>query len=440
MSDYPNEEIPTTSPAAPDTAETVTEYKPVIGHGPTPEEENFLHPPARAFNGIQTDPATGRLRPMAFNMVSTFENNLETGVRLTPTRFLYISQTGSDRTGDGTFEAPFASLLHTMRRVQPGDAVRILPGDYRLMVFRNPEFIQSMTMGDYFRDIRGTADAPIWIGGVPGMERPVLDGMLIHHSTYVIVHDLEINREFSGMGTHGFNVFGGEGTVAPDGTFKADAHHLIFRNIFVHNVGNSPFKFAGVSDIWLFDNEIAHDRNHEPQGIGDINTVGGHRFTIAYNYFHDSRRLSVKMKGGSADTNIFGNLFVNAGGGVSMGQQTGSGLFRPVLGNHPHEGTGVETEARNIRVFSNIFIGGFAPFAFSTGVGNYAVNNTIVLPNTSIIRIRNQNPGLNLIHDGGAHSGVIANNIFYYTDTISALISDSGDSFPETFPIENNLF
>ena len=385
------------------------DYANKIGHGPTPEETNFVHCPANKFCGVQINPVTKRLIPTAFNVVDTFEKNAK------PNRWLYISETGDDK-NPGTFEEPMRTLTNAMQQVKPGTAIRIMPGEYT-----DHEF-----MGERFENVYGTAENPIWIGGVPGMERPVLSMITIAKGAYVIIHDLEIFGPNDKL-WHGIHV-NEDGSINPEA-----AHHFVIRGNYVHDVTNSPFKIAGLYHSWYFDNEIGS--GNPMRQSGDIDHVGAHYINAAYNYIWDAVGTGISFKGGSANSNIYGNLIINGGhAGSHMGQSSGREFFRPAFE------AGVTTEAYNIRTYANIFIGGITPVVFSSSRDNFAINNTFILPECFILRILNQNKDPDWYMGGAASNGTIANNIFVFDNWPETPFNIGPGTAPETFTFKNNLF
>ena len=417
----------------PDSNNDYNDTFPYGNPNPSPAEAAFTHPPAADFNGIRLDPTTGRLIPTAFNRVATFENpNPGNAPPLTPTRFIYVGLGGSD-TNPGTYDQPFATLRRAVEVVQPGQAIRLLPGNYATV----------SGVGSTSHDlVRGTAEAPIWIGGVPGMERPVIRRITINQAQYVIFHDIEVSGHNELY--HGIHFTDG-GVIASPGEEPA-AHHIVFRNLLVHDIRIGHFKFAGMYNVWMFDVELADNSPNVQDGFtrghGVINSVGCHNFVVAYNYFHNLAGNAIKFKGGSSEVDIFGNLFVNAGfHNVQMGQFTGQFLFRPPLQSPP---TSTCVEAHNIRTYSNIMIGAGAGFVFQGGMHNYAVNNTIIMPFRWIYRVLGVDAREYLYNYGFARYGTIANNLFVFDHFPGGpgnyLINVGGGTYPDTFTFTNNLF
>ena len=408
-----------------------------------------LIPPGE-YNGVKIG-ADGRLVPSAYDKVKTFENGKQ------PVRMVYVAPHGDDTNGDGTMTAPYKTISKGLDFAQPGTAIRIMPGEYHEHIKRN--------------NLYGTAENPIWIGGVPGMERPrmvvELAFMTISGGSYVILHDMEVTQTPPHRaGRHGFNIFSGDGQIyrVPNDpssinfdvlNTKETTHHFVLRNLYIHHIGDSPVKTAGVYNYWLFDCEVAYGQQGL-RGSGSVDNVGSHNATVAYNYLHHSIGHGIVFKGGSSNVDIHNNLNVEYGvRGVQMGQSSGKVYFRPPLHLLPEN---ERYEAKNIRTYSNIFIGGgyeingrfegSAPFAFASSIHCYAVNNTVINPTGHLFRILNNeivdNPDYpnapRLTDNGAACCGTVANNIFYYGRLLNEAINVGAGTKPETFVVRNNLF
>src|SRR5688572_5747227 len=88
--------------------------------------------------------------------ISTFADGKQ------PLREIYISPTGNNSTGNGSQANPYQTISRALQGVQPGDAIRLLPGTY--------------AGGTSIGNLVGTSNAPIWIGGVSGQVRPLING------------------------------------------------------------------------------------------------------------------------------------------------------------------------------------------------------------------------------------------------------------------------
>ena len=373
----------------------------------------FVFPPAEDFNGVKLD-ENNRLIATAYNKIQTFENGK------TPIKEIYVSPDGSDN-NDGSISAPYQTFIKAISKAEPGTAVRIMPGTY--------------TTSIYTEKLYGTEENPIWIGGIPGQERPVFDGagVQIVKGAYIIIHDLEV-KDIAGATGTGIHVNDGG-----DIKWPSETHHFIFRNLYVHDITYQNFKFAGLSYSWIFDCEVSWETLGQSAGL---DYVGCHYTTIAYNYFHDLKGVGIQLKGGSFEADIYGNLFINAGArAINMGGSTGEQFFRPYLVKD-----GTMYEGRYLRAYSNIFIGGGSTFSFVCSTDCYAVNNTVIRPKNQIFRILNEDGGnhLKLGNNGRPHNNTVSNNIFYYgNDLTGEAINISFELTKDdkkSFIMQNNLF
>jgi len=418
---------------------------------------SFVKPselPEDGFKGLQFD-GDGHLVATAhkYGMVPTFED----GKAPKPNRTVYVSNDGSDDKGDGSLEKPFETIDKAIKFFgtdYAGGAIKILPGTYHGGMYR--EYVYA------------TEEEPFWIGGTDPDNRPVLDGagLMIVKGAYVIMHDMEIRNVKNGRpddtstaihvhenqstmdAPHVIDVYDGNGVL----THQADTHHFVFRNLHVTDIGYQNFKFAGTAYTWIYDCEISYDIRGASCGI---DYVGGHYTTIAYNYIHHIKGVGVQIKGGSYEADIYGNLFVKAGGytfasnesfapTINMGQATGREFFRPpLLGGTDLVGNPIENrniyEAKGIRAYSNIIVDSVRVFAMYSASDCAFVNNTVINPDRSILVIANSDPNdlFTLGNHGRTHSGTIANNIYYLEKMV--IIENSEENDNETFTVDKNL-
>jgi hypothetical protein len=236
---------------------------------------------------------------------------IETG--RTATNVLHVSTTGTPG-GTGSEDAPFDTIESAAQAATPGTAIRIHEGTYA---------------GDQFvSGLEGTGDAPIWIGGAPGEQPPVIGtsangtGIQLSGARYVILHDLVV----ADVTQNGLNIDDG-GDYA-----NADAlRYLVLRNLTVRDVGDGGnqdcIKLSGANDYWVLDSEL---ENCSVGGSG-IDHVGCHDGLIAGNSFVGGGN-GVQNKGGSRNIEIRGNTFrENTGRVINLGGSTGFEFFRPPL-------------------------------------------------------------------------------------------------------------
>lgn len=345
--------------------------------------------------------------PGACGAIETFADGI------VPLREIFVDGAASGP-GDGSSGAPYDTIEAALADVEPGTAVRIRPGTY--------------AGGAFASGIAGTAAAPIWIGGVPGGARPLISGgsaaFQLSGASYVIVHDLEITAQTS----NGLNI--------DDGENYGSAHHLLFQNLSIHDIGSGGnedcLKLSGIDDFFVLDNEF-----RGCSGGSAVDHVGCHRGIVARNLFTDLGGNGVQSKGGSQDIEITQNRFVNAGErAVNMGGSTGFEFFRPGLSP-----SGVNVEARDIRVTANVFWGGVSPIAFVGCVDCVAAANTIVNPEHWVVRILQETVSTAEYAFLPASEGRFFNNVVYFSRAdLSTTVNVGPDTAADTFEFANNLW
>ncbi|MEO1270027.1 MAG: hypothetical protein AAFX99_18220 [Myxococcota bacterium] len=346
--------------------------------------------------------------------IETFETGL------VPVRELHVALDGDDASGDGSAEAPWGTLAFAAERAQPGDAVRIHPGTW--------------PGGTFLTDLRGQEGAPIWVGGLPGAERPVIDadggseGLHLVRPRYVVLHDLVVR----GARNNGVNTDDGGEVGNPDA-----ARFIVFRGLQIEDVGtggnNDCLKLSGLDDYWVLDSRFERCGG----GGSGVDHVGCHRGLLARNTFVDLGSSGIQNKGGSVDIEIRWNHFRNAGARpVNMGGSTGEDFFRPPLSaNEPN------VEAARIHVVANLFEGGETAAAFVGCVACVFAHNTVVLPERWVWRILQETVSNDTYTFQESQRGQVVNNLIVFDpDQLSRAVNVSSNTQPETFTFAHNLW
>ena len=346
--------------------------------------------------------------------ISTFADGL------TPTAEVHVAIGGDDQSGDGSSGNPFATIERAADEAGPGTAIRVHAGTYA---------------GDqYLSGLQGTAAAPIWLGGAPGEDRPVLqgggEGLHLSSVRYLVVHDLEV----SGSTQNGINCDDSGEYDNPDAT-----RHVVFRDLYVHDVGSGGnqdcLKLSGVDDFFVLGSEFARCGGGG-SGSG-VDHVGCHDGVLAHNHFHELSGNAVQAKGGSRDLSIRWNRMEDAGErAVNMGGSTGFEFFRP-----PLEFFEPNAEAWNIEVLANEIRGSTAALAFVGCVDCVAANNTIVDPERWVARILQETTTTALYTFEPAKNGVLVNNLVYYDrGLLSTHINVGANVDEQSFSFAHNLW
>lgn len=337
-----------------------------------------------------------------------------------PTRVRHVATTGSDATGDGSKAQPFATIEGAAEGLLPGDAIRLAPGSYE--------------GGQYLSEVRGRPDAPIWVGGEPGADKPVLvgatEGLHLVRAAYVLVHDLEV----SGASGNGINADDGGDYEDEEAT-----HHLVFRDLDIHDIGGDGnqdcLKLSGLRDFVVMDSRFARCGGGG-SGSG-VDHVGCHRGLVARNSFSELGASGVQAKGGSTDVELRWNHLVDAGDrAFNMGGSTDPIYFRP-----PLDPAGDNAEARDIRAIANLIEGSEAALAFVGCVDCAALNNTIVSPDKWVLRILQESTS------GGGYSflpaagGELVNNLVQLErSAVSTDVNIGPDTDSDSFVFTTNLW
>jgi len=335
-----------------------------------------------------------------------------------PLREVFVSPTGSDSAGDGAQGNPYRTIGRALQGARPGDAVRLLPGTH--------------APGVFISNLSGTSNAPIWLGGVPGLERPRIEGgstaLHLSMARYVVVENIEV----SGAAANGINCDDGGDYANTNAT-----HHILFRNLFIHDIGTGgnqdALKLSGVYDYTVLDCEFAR----MSAGGSGIDHVGCHRGLIARCVFTDAGSNAIQCKGGSADIEIRWNRIINGGmRAVNLGGSTGFEFFRP-----PLSVAAPNVEARNIRVIANLFQGSDTPVAFVGAVDSLVANNTIVRPKRWLLRVLQEttsSDGYTFLPCG--QNEFVNNLVCFDRSQISTYVNIGPNTDAASFRFANNLW
>lgn len=365
-------------------------------------------------SGIAVVLAAGAACGQTCDAIPTFADGL------TPSRVLHVAPGGSNATGTGSASNPYATISHAAGLATPGTRVLVHAGTY--------------AGGGFLNNVRGTATAPIWIGGDGTMPLPVIEGgsegLHLVRPRYVVLENLEVR----GASSNGINCDDGGEYANPDA-----ARFLVFRRLWIHDIGGTGnqdgLKLSGVNDFVVLDAAISRCGGAN-SGSG-IDMVGCHRGVIARSTFSELSGNAVQAKGGSEDVEVRRCTMTDAGQrAVNLGGSTGFEFFRP-----PLSATQPNFEARNIRVVSSVIIGSEAPAAYVGCVGCVVANNTIITPHSWVVRILQET-----VTSGGytflpASGGRFVNNIVYFDRwDLSTFVNVGANTSPQTFVFGNNLW
>ena len=291
--------------------------------------------------------------------------------------------------------------------VKAGDTIMLFAGVY--------------SGGDFISRLNGNATDWITIRAADGNEVIYRGGAVAFHiseASYLRIEGLIFEQQTG----NGVNIDDGK----PN---KKSAHHIRFERCRWRNINatgnNDELKLSGIDDFVIkqcvFSNGAA--------GGSLIDLVGCHRGVLQECVFENAGSNCIQAKGGSSDIVITRNKFINGGQrAVNIGGSTGLAFFRPA---------GVNYEAKNIRVCSNIFIGSITPVAFVGAVECTVENNTLYAPKRWAVRILQETTAAGFLP---CSNNTFSHNIIVYPHTGTDAINISANTAPETFQFSYNLW
>lgn len=302
----------------------------------------------------------------------------------------------------------YANLEAAAAQAEPGDTILFRAGIY--------------AGGEHVSNLQGTPSAWITIMAMPAGEvvlRGGANAWQLSDAAYVRISGFVIE----GQTGNGFNFDDG-------GTIETPAHDIILERCTFRALqatgNNDQLKLSGLDSFEVRDCSFTDGA----AGGSMIDMVGCHAGTFLRNTFTRGGSNAIQAKGGSSNIRIERNTFLQAGQrALNIGGSTGLQFFRP---------PGINYEASNIYVYSNVFVGSDAPIAFVGAVNSEVVNNTIVTPNRWAIRILQETTEPSFLQCG---DNAFRNNIVYITNqAANPTINVGPNTRPETFSFSNNLW
>lgn len=321
---------------------------------------------ARDGNGIKTitvvaTDATGNSTQASFDIEVRKASAGELFSGLTPTTQMWVATDGSDETGDGSADHPFATIQHAIDLATPGTAVMVKAGTYQ-------EALTIRTSGD--------PDAPIWLlsaDGVGAAEiKPVgaaevnaINGQAVQN---FVIEGFAITGTDT-IGTYGINIVSRNNGA--DASFEEGFGGTLSANMLIKNNIITGWGIDGIHLAYAFNTQIVGNTvsgAHE-QGI-DI--VYGAKLLIANNHVDNITRMpawfgldqrdyigdsAITVKAGSVDVEILNNYIGTTGGyGIKVGAPSGLRGVPIEWGLDSDGAHYVSYEARNVLVQGNVVL------------------------------------------------------------------------------------
>jgi len=316
--------------------------------------------------------------------------------------------------------APSAAIAPTVRnteqlraalgQAQPGTTIALAPGRY------SPDIS--------IEQLRGTKDRPILITAADERNPPVFGGgsVAFHFvaCNYVTVRGIKV----SGCTGNGIN--------ADDaGNVKEPSVGMTFENITIEDIGpKGTFNGLKLSGLDQF---VVRGCTFSGWGGSAIDMVGCHDGVVQNCMFLGkagfSQDTGVQLKGGSERIIVKQNFFKQAGSrAVNLGGSTDLEFFRPKVQNY---------EARDIEVAGNHIVGSRSPIAFASSIQCIVRNNTIVNPETWVLRILQEQPTDKFLP---CQKSVFKANLIVFDRRVKEFANVGEDTKPETFSFAGNAW
>jgi hypothetical protein len=325
-----------------------------------------------------------------------------------PSRILHVVPGASG--GDGSSAAPFGTIAKAAVVATPGTFILLAPG-----VHASDQFVA---------DLRGTPQAPIWIGGTSNT-RPVIaggvQGLHLTRPAYVVIQRLELR----GQHANGINI--------DDGVAHAsDAHHVAIVDVYIHDVFDhtnaSCVRASGVEDLAIYDSRLF-------SCTAGISQYGVHRGVLARNHIANVLSYGIRASAGSTDIDIRQNRLDQAGYiAISLGGESPVDTFRPPLST-----VSPNAEARRLRAFDNVVTGNpHVPFVFQGCTDCLVAHNLTYGEPQRVLRILPRTPPAGYAFER-TRDGRVINNSFVF-GVPNAHVDVIADADGSSFVFANNLW
>lgn len=315
-------------------------------------------------------------------------------------------------------------LRRAARAAQPGTRIEMAPGRY--------------AGGVTLQNLHGEAKRPIVIAAADAENPPVITGggvgLQLSQASYVELHDLIL----TGATGNGLNLDDGSNPDTP-------SHHIVLRGLKISNIGprgnHDGIKLSGLDELRIENCSVENWGIAEGSGI---DMVGCHHVKIENNVFcHNSKAdesgaHGVQAKSGCRDILIRRNRFEHAGArAVNMGGGTRLQYFRPPLNRWPADLP--KSEAADVRVEGNTFIGSAAPVAFVGVDGAQVRFNTFYEPTKWALRILQETTAPGFVP---SRNGVFSDNIvaFRSAQWFERGVNISPGTDPKSFQFARNFW
>lgn len=306
----------------------------------------------------------------------------------------------------------FPTLVAAESSISPGDTVSVIDGIYS----HGTQFLHNVS---------GTLEQPIIIRSQnthQAIFRGGTEAIHLVNCSYLELRGLVIEQQNG----NGVNIDDG-------GDYSTPTHHIIIRDCIFRDIAgtgnNDLLKLSGLDDFLVKNCSFINGSN----GGSGIDMVGCHRGIIEDNYFDHAGTSGIQAKGGTQHIRIQRNVLKDMDQrALNLGGSTDLQFFRPPLPNPINNAF----EAADLEVFSNVFVGSFAPIAYVGSVRVQVINNTFFQPENWVIRILHETTEPGFLPCG---NNTFRNNIAYLSRDLTE-VNIGPNTDPQSFVFSNNLW
>jgi uncharacterized protein YjdB len=317
--------------------------------------------------------------------------------------FLELTLAFSSQVHIGTGQK-YANIAAACPFLKPGDSVFVHSGKY--------EGYQ------YYSGLKGNTDNWITITKYENDNVEINGGWQFTSSEYIRIEKLNFrtNANYNNTLLH----FDHAGDCS-----KLSNHIIIDSCNFYDVQGGNTFKFGGCSDFLVSNCKFINNTSIYA-GIALNESRNG---IIRNCYFENIKTKAIQFKLGTTNVLVYGNYFKNAGNddsALKIGENGGKEYYCPDM---------KDWHAKDIKIYSNIFVGGRTPFSIGLAINSEIYNNTIISPVNFVLRILSDET------DYENKNNKIINNLFYLDKSIYFNGSSNAKNIDfASIIIQNNLF
>jgi len=288
--------------------------------------------------------------------------------------------------------------------LKPGDSVFIHFGTYETF--------------QYYTGLKGTANKWITITKAPNENVEINGGWQFTSSAYIRIEKLifKTNAKYDNTLLH-FDHAGDCNNLS---------NHIVIDSCsFIDVGGGNTFKLGGVSDFEVSNCRFINNTS-DAAGIALNESRNG---IIRNCYFENIKTKGIQFKLGTMNVLVYANYFMNAGVddcALKVGESGGAQYYCP---------DAKDWHAKDIKIYSNIIIGGKTPFSVGLAINTVVANNTIISPTTFVLRLLSDESTFE------NKNNTFTNNLFYLEKTIYFNGSSSAKNIDfQSIVFQNNLF